>query len=162
MKIFKKVLVGLLIILVIIQFFQPTKNIAAENGNHIYATFTTSAEVKTILTKACLDCHSNNTNYPWYANIQPVAWWLNDHVVDGKKQINFSEYGTYKLRKQFHKIEEVIDEVKAGEMPLNSYTWVHRNAQLSAEEKLVLISWAQNILDTMKTKYPIDSLIKKK
>jgi Haem-binding domain len=163
MKIFKKIFVVLLVILVVIQFIRPTKNTAiAETSNHIYTLYPTSTEVKNVLTKACFDCHSNNTNYPWYANIQPVAWWLNDHIVDGKKHLNFSEYGTYKLRRQYHKMEEVIEEVKANEMPLNSYTWIHSNAKLTIEEKSVLTNWAQSIIDTMKAKYPIDSLEKKK
>ena len=112
--------------------------------------------------KACNDCHSNNTKYPWYASIQPAAWWLNDHVQDGKKHLNFSIYKSYNLRRQYHKMEEIIDEVKDNGMPLDSYTWIHRNAKLSTEEKTRLTNWAQSIMDTMKAKYPIDSLVKKK
>lgn len=163
MKIVKKILLVLLIILVVIQFIRPAKNQSTEvTTNHIYNVYATNENVKTILDKACNDCHSNNTKYPWYANIQPVAWWLNDHIEDGKKHLNFSEYGAYNLRRQYHKMEEVIDEVKEGEMPLSSYTIVHTNAKLTAEEKATLTGWAQSIMDTMKAKYPIDSLVKKK
>lgn len=163
MKIVKKILLVLLIILVFIQFIRPAKNQSTEvTANHIYNVYATNENVKTILDKACNDCHSNNTKYPWYANIQPVAWWLNDHIEDGKKHLNFSEYGAYNLRRQYHKMEEVIDEVKEGEMPLSSYTIVHTNAKLTAEEKATLTGWAQSIMDTMKAKYPIDSLVKKK
>ncbi len=163
MKILKKILIGLLIVFVAIQFFQPTKNKEANiTEQHVYNVYNTPNEVKVILDKACNDCHSNNTKYPWYASIQPAAWWLNDHVQDGKKHLNFSIYESYNLRRQYHKMEEVIDEVKEGEMPLNSYTWIHRNAKLSTEEKTRLTNWAQSIMDTMKAKYPIDSLVKKK
>lgn len=163
MKIVKKILLVLLIILVVIQFIRPAKNQSTEvTANHIYNVYATNENVKTILDKACNDCHSNNTKYPWYANIQPVAWWLNDHIEDGKKHLNFSEYGAYNLRRQYHKMEEVIDEVKEGEMPLSSYTIVHTNAKLTAEEKATLTGWAQSIMDTMKAKYPLDSLVKKK
>lgn len=163
MKIVKKIAIVFLIVLVVIQFFRPQKN--AEliiTENHIYNLYNTSNEVKTILNKACNDCHSNNTNYPWYASIQPVAWWLNDHIIDGKKHLNFSTYKNYNLRRQYHKMEEVIEEVKGGEMPLNSYTWTHGDAKLTTDEKALLTGWAQSIMDTMKAKYPIDSLVKKK
>lgn len=163
MKIAKKIAVGLLVVLVVIQFFRPEKNTELTiTENHIYNVYNTSNEVKTILNKACNDCHSNNTNYPWYAAIQPVAWWLNDHIQDGKKHLNFSTYKNYNLRRQYHKMEEVIEEVKGGEMPLNSYTWTHGDAKLTEDEKVLLTGWAQSIMDTMKAKYPIDSLVKKK
>ncbi len=163
MKLFKKILVGLLVVLIIIQFIQPAKNKEANiTEQHVYNVYSTPNEVKVILDKACNDCHSNNTNYPWYASIQPAAWWLNDHVKDGKKHLNFSIYKSYNLRRQYHKMEEIIDEVKDNGMPLDSYTWIHRNAKLSTEEKASLTNWAQSIIDTMKATYPIDSLIKKK
>ena len=119
------------------------------------------ADVKTILAKACNDCHSNNTVYPWYAKFQPVDWWLNTHVVDGKKHINYDEYTHKTLRYQYHKMEETIEMVKEGEMPLNSYTWVHKDAKLTEEEKAKITGWAQSVMDTMKAKYPLDSLIRK-
>lgn len=163
MKIVKKIAIGLLVILVVIQFFRPEKNTEpAITENHIYNVYTTSNEVKTILDKACNDCHTNNTKYPWYASFQPVAWWLNDHIKDGKKHLNFSEYKNYNLRRQYHKMEEVIEQVKEGEMPLNSYTWTHGDAKLTSNEQALLTGWAQSIMDTMKAKYPIDSLVKKK
>lgn len=163
MKIIKKIAIALLVILVAIQFFRPEKNTeSAITENHIYNVYSTTNEVKTILDKACNDCHTNNTKYPWYASIQPVAWWLNDHIKDGKKHLNFSEYKNYNLRRQYHKMEEVIEQVKEGEMPLNSYTLTHGDAKLTSDEQALLTGWAQSIMDTMKAKYPIDSLVKKK
>jgi hypothetical protein len=163
MKWYKKIFIALLVVLVLIQFFQPQKNTETNiTEQHVYNVYSTPNEVKVILDKACNDCHSNNTNYPWYASIQPAAWWLNDHVKDGKKHLNFSIYKSYNLRRQYHKMEEIIDEVKDNGMPLDSYTWIHRNAKLSTEEKASLTNWAQSIIDTMKATYPIDSLIKKK
>lgn len=163
MKILKKILIGLLIVLVVIQFIRPEKNQSTEKtDNDILAMYPSDASTATLLENACNDCHTNNTKYPWYANFQPVAWWLNDHVQDGKKHLNFSEFGTYKLRKQYHKMEEVIEQVKEGEMPLNSYTWTHSDARLSTEQRAQITGWAQSVMDSMKAKYPIDSLIKKK
>jgi DNA replicative helicase MCM subunit Mcm2 (Cdc46/Mcm family) len=160
---FKKIMLVLLVALIIIQFFRPKKNKSeGSQPNYIGNTFAIPAEVKSIMAKACNDCHSNNTRYPWYSNFQPVLWWLNDHIQEGKKKINFDEYTNKSLRFQYHKMEEVIEMVKEGEMPLNSYTWVHTDAKITAEEKAKITDWAQSITDTMKAKYPIDSLIRKK
>ena len=158
-KVFKPIGWLLLIALVIIQFFHPKKNIhEIDQPNAISKKFQVSADVKIILDKACMDCHSNNTRYPWYNNIQPVAWWLNDHVIDGKKELNFDEYINKRPRFQYRRMEQTIDLVKKGEMPLDSYTWIHKDAILSEEEKTKLFDWAQSVMDTLKTQYPIDSL----
>lgn len=163
MKIVKKILIVLLFALVVIQFIRPEKNQSAEKtANDILAMYPPDTETAGLLDKACNDCHTNNTKYPWYSNIQPVAWWLADHVKEGKQHLNFSEFGTYRLRKQYHKMEEVIEQVKEGEMPLNSYTWTHGDARLTTEQKAQITGWAQSVMDSMKAVYPIDSLIKKK
>jgi hypothetical protein len=160
---FRKIMLVLLAALVIIQFIHPKKNKAeGAQPNYIGNTFAIPADVKTILTKACNDCHSNNTKYPWYANFQPVHWWLNKHVVNGKKKINYDEYTNKSLRYQYHKMEETVEMVKEGEMPLDSYTWTHKDARLTDEEKNKIIGWANSVMDTMKAHYPIDSLIRKK
>ena len=149
----------LLVALIVIQFFHPAKNIhEGDQPNAIAKTFPVPTDVKPILEKACLDCHSNNTRYPWYNNIQPVAWWLADHVNDGKRELNFDDYTNKRLRYQYHKMEEMIDQVKKGEMPIDSYTWTHKDAILSQEEKTKLMDWAQSVMDTLKAQYPIDSL----
>lgn len=151
----KKLLWIVLVLIVIIQFIRPTKNNNPEvSANHIYSMYATSNEVKTILDKACNDCHSNVTKYPWYNNIQPVAWFVSHHVNEGKEHLNFSEFGNYNAKRQSKKLDEVIDEVKEGEMPLSSYTLIHTNAKLSQEEKATLTQWAQSIMDSIKTKNP--------
>jgi hypothetical protein len=161
--IIKKILIFLLVALIVIQFIHPKKNKAAGiQQNYIGNVYTVPADVKNIMAKACNDCHSNNTNYPWYANFQPVHWWLDKHTNEGKKGINFDEYANKSLRYQFHKMEEVVKEVKDGEMPLNSYTWTHKDARLTEDEKNKIINWANTIMDTMKARYPIDSLVRKK
>lgn len=160
---FKKIMLALLVALIIIQFIHPKKNKAeGSQPNYIGNNFTVPADVKTILEKACNDCHSNNSNYPWYANLQPVHWWMEKHIKDGKKHLNYDEYTNRPLRYQYHKMEETIEMIKEGEMPLNSYTWTHKDAKLSEEEKTKLISWAESVMDNMKSKYPIDSLVRKK
>jgi hypothetical protein len=159
----KKILWVLVIAFIVIQFFRPTKNIStAEQTNSFFTAYQTPADVKSILDKACLDCHSNNTSYPWYANLQPVAWFLDRHVRDGKKELNFDEYTNRNLRFQYHKMEEVVEQVEDGKMPLNSYIMIHRDAKLTDAEKQKLIDWANSVMDALKARHPIDSLIRKK
>jgi hypothetical protein len=142
----KKVLLVLLVAFIVIQFIRPAKNQAAGvSANDISKHVEVPANVAKILERSCYDCHSNNTSYPWYSNIQPVAWWLNDHVVEGKAELNFSEFGSYKPKKQAHKMEEVAEMLEADEMPLKSYTLIHTNAVLNAEEKAAVITWAKSL-----------------
>ncbi len=159
MKLFKKIMLALLVIFLVMQAFRPTKNLSANTENDISVSYAVPTEVKTILAKACNDCHSNKTEYPWYANIQPVAFWLNDHVVDGKRHMNFNEFNKYRIAKQYKKLEECIDEVKDGEMPLESYTMIHKNAILTEAEKTTLTNWCLTVRDSIKAKYPADSLV---
>jgi Haem-binding domain len=143
----KKIAIALLVVLVIIQFFKPDRNISSEKStNDITNKYAVPASVQEILKTSCYDCHSNNTVYPWYANIQPVAWWLADHVNEGKKELDFSEFLTYSPKKAHHKLEEVNEMVKEGEMPLQSYTIIHRNAKLSEPQKLEIATWADGLM----------------
>lgn len=159
----KKILLLLLTAIFVIQFIHPKKNKSeAPQPNFLGNVHPVPENVKSILAKACLDCHSNNTRYPWYTKLQPVDWWIAGHIRNAKKQINFDEYSNRSLRYQFHKMEEIVEQVKENKMPLDSYTWIHKDARLTDEEKNTLINWATAIQDSMKAKYPIDSLIRKK
>ena len=160
---FKKILLVLLVLLIIIQFIHPSRNISkGEQPNNISRAFNVPTEVRTVLDKACMDCHSNNTRYRWYFKIQPLDWWLTHHINEGKQELNFDEYTNKPLRYQYHRMESTVDQIKKDEMPLNSYLWVHKDAVLTDSEKNVLISWAQGITNEMKAKYPADSLVRKK
>jgi Haem-binding domain len=159
----KKIFLFLLAALIVIQFIHPKPNKnKADQPHYIGKTFPLPDDVKTILAKACNDCHSNNTRYPWYSNIQPVDWWMNGHIKKGKRGMNLDEYTSRSLRFQYNKMKDVIEQVKEGDMPLNSYTWIHKDAILSQAEKNALINWANSVMDTLKAKYPMDSLIRKK
>jgi hypothetical protein len=154
----KKVFIALLIALVVIQFIQPTKNISGEKSKDITTLYAMPNNVKVIVDKACADCHTNNTQYPWYASVQPVAFWLADHVKEAKSELNFNEFASYRIAKQNHKLEEIIEQVKEKEMPLPSYTIIHKEADLTTEERATLTQWCQSIMDTLKANYPADSL----
>lgn len=157
----KKILLALLAILVIIQFFRPERNESNDGTYAITKTYEVPAEVDEILKVSCNDCHSNKTVYPWYANVQPVAWWLNDHVEDGKRHLNFSEFTNRPIAIQNHKWEEVAEMVEKKEMPLKDYTYLglHSEANLSDEQREVLISWAKSQMSYLKDNYPADSLV---
>lgn len=153
----------MLIALLVIQFFHPKRNKATgEQPNYIGKVYAIPDDVKSILAKACNDCHSNNTRYPWYCNFQPVDWWTANHINEGKRHLNLDEYISRPLRFQYHKLEDIIEQIKENEMPLNSYTWIHKDAKLTDEEKTKLISWAETIQNSMKATYPMDSLVRKK
>jgi len=160
---FKKIMSVLLLALIVIQFINPKKNKAdGEQPNAIGNSFAIPSDVKTIMAKACYDCHSNNTRYPWYAKLQPIHWWMDSHIHEGKGKINYDEFTNRSLRYQYKKMEETAELVKEGEMPIKSYKWTHKDARLTTEERTKITSWAQSVMDTMKAKYPIDSLIRKK
>ncbi|HYK45198.1 MAG TPA: heme-binding domain-containing protein [Parafilimonas sp.] len=159
----KKVLLLLIVVLIVIQFFRPEKNIHAQpQPANISSVYPVPANVDSILVKACDDCHSNNTRYPWYNNIQPVAWWLNHHVHEGKEELNFDEFATYTVARKYDKIKEIKKNVDEGEMPLSSYTLIHKDARLTDAEKQALISWSENIRKQMEATYPKDSLERKR
>ena len=160
---FKKIFLLILILFVLLQLWpRPAKNKGPETGNEISKLYPVPEDVMHNLKTACYDCHSNNTNYPWYASIQPVALWLDDHVKDGKKEVNFSEFRTYNLARQFHKLEEIGEQVKEQEMPLTSYTLIHRNAKLNEADRLAITNWAEATRALMRETYPADSLVRKR
>jgi Haem-binding domain len=158
-KYVRPLLYGLLALLIVAQFYRPARNLSNDQTNHVSTKYPFPAEVETILKSSCYDCHSNQTTYPWYAEIQPVAAWLANHVAEGKRELNFSEFTKRRVAVQNHKFEEIMDNVKEGEMPLNSYTWIHRNAALSAQQRETIVSWAQTNMDSLKVQYPADSLV---
>jgi len=156
----KKILLGILILLVVIQFFRPEQNLSDDNTHHISKMYVVPAEVSDVLKVACNDCHTNKTTYPWYSNVQPVAWWLDHHVTDGKRHLNFSAFTNTSIARQNHKFEEIIETVEEAEMPLPSYTWLglHPEANLTDAQKKTIMDWAQQQMDLLKEKYPADSL----
>jgi hypothetical protein len=149
----KKILLVLSMIFIIIQFFRPAKNLSdAVSQNDITLHFSLSENVQTILKKSCYDCHSNNTVYPWYNNVQPVALWLSNHVNDGKRELNFSEFASYAAKKQYRKLKTIIETIKKSEMPLNTYLWIHKDAILTNDQQTILSNWADSLSKEIKMK----------
>ncbi|MBC7486767.1 MAG: heme-binding domain-containing protein [Cytophagaceae bacterium] len=144
----KKIIFGLIILLVLIQFIRIDKTNPPVDKSKDFITLTQpSDEIKGILVTSCYDCHSNETNYPWYTNVAPLSWWLKNHINEGREHLNFSEWATYTEERQQHKLDECIEEVHEGEMPLSSYTIImHKDAALSPAQKDALNTWIATLI----------------
>ncbi|GLB49994.1 heme-binding domain-containing protein [Neptunitalea lumnitzerae] len=152
----KKILLAIVVIVIVMQFIQPDKNISEEIPQSDFIVLNTPpAEVATILKTSCYDCHSNNTEYPWYGNVAPVSYILANHVNDGKRHLNFSEWGKYNQNQKEHALEEIIEVVEHREMPMTSYISMHEEAALTDTEVKVLN-------DYMTTSLNMTSLYKQK
>lgn len=144
MKFLKKVLFVLFIVFVVAQFFGPEKNQGDLATLEPFLNETNPPEdVHLILKTACFDCHSDYTRYPWYNAITPLNYWLADHVDHGKGELNFSNWAEYSLKRKDRKLEEVMDLIKKKEMPLESYTWTHKDAILSDEQIENVMAWTK-------------------
>jgi len=140
----------LVAILIVIQFFPTPKN---ENTAILATDITKVADVpesvQIVLKAACYDCHSNNTNYPFYVNIEPVGWMLNNHIKNGKDKLNFSDFGSYSRRRQMSKLRSIISQIKDDKMPLSSYTVIHKDAILTTKDKALIIDWSNKTKDSL-------------
>jgi len=147
---FKKILLVLIAVFIAIQFIQPAHNKSEQVVPTDFAKIlVVPNNIKIILQNACYDCHSNNTKYPWYANIQPVAWMMARHIKNGKDKLNFSDFGSNTIRKQISKLKEIANQVKDDEMPIASYKLMHKNARLSAEDKTLMEDWFLKKADSL-------------
>lgn len=146
-KSIKKIFFIGLIIFLLMQLYQPARNQSYEQVNTTDFTkvYQVPKNVEAILRTSCYDCHSNNTLYPLYSFIQPTRSFMESHIKKGKENLNFSEYGNYSSRKQNNKLDRIVKQIKSNEMPLNSYTLIHRNAILDNTKKEVIINWITKI-----------------
>lgn len=150
MRRFKKILLAIFIGFIAIQFVQPARNTNGQVlATDINKVVFVPDSVQTILKRACYDCHSNNTNYPLYAYIQPIGWLLNRHIQDGKKQLNFSEFGAMPKRRQESKLKSIASQIKDEAMPLPQYTLLHKDAILNKTDKDLIIQWANTVKDSL-------------
>lgn len=144
----KKILIGFGVLLVVIQFVRIDKTNPPVDVELDFIHVTNAPEgVAEILKSTCYDCHSNETKYPWYSNVAPVSWWLKDHVNEGRDELNFSSWDTYENKRKKHKMDEAIEMVEEGEMPLASYTITHGEAKLTEEQKQKIMDWFKYVKD---------------
>lgn len=153
MSLKKKILFLVFPAVIAIQFFRPARNKSGQVLPTDFAkVYAVPPPLQTVLKNACYDCHSNNTTYPWYVNVQPVAWMMANHIRNGKEKLNFSDFGSYMGRRRSSKLKEIANQVRDDEMPLSSYKWMHKEARLSAEDKALLIDWFNKTADSGSSK----------
>lgn len=150
-KIIKILFVFLIAAFIVIQFFQPKKNSDGISENHIFEQEIISDEIKSFFTNACLDCHSNETNYLWYHKIAPVSWMVNQHIEDGKKHLNLSNWGEFDIFDKIGALDEICDEVEDEKMPLKVYIIMHKKAKLTKEQVFELCAWTEKLSEELLT-----------
>ncbi|MBK9152972.1 MAG: heme-binding domain-containing protein [Chloracidobacterium sp.] len=134
-----------LVIFAASQFVRPTfSNPEVIPGQPIEDAGTVPPELQMILSRSCNDCHSNKTLYPWYSHITPANWFMADHIDHGRSHLNMSEWGGYTNDQKVRKLEEICEEVSAGNMPLPSYLLLHREAALTQDQKDLICRWTRD------------------
>ena len=142
----RKIILTIGIVFVGIQFIPVNlNNSELEQKNDIIVTENPPQEIAVLLRTSCYDCHSNNSAYPWYDKIAPVSWWVAHHIDEAKEGLNFSEWATFTTKRKNHKLEEMIEVLDEGEMPLDSYLIMHGGAKVSAEQVVQLKNWINTI-----------------
>ncbi len=144
-----KILLATGIAITAIQFIQPVHKNTRTPATDILNIVNIPDSVQSVLKIACYDCHSNNTRYPWYSTIQPVGWLISHHIIKAREELNFSEFGSYSQRRQISKLDGIANSINDDIMPLPSYKLMHKNAQLSAHEKVLIINWARQSKDSL-------------
>lgn len=149
----KIALLFILVIFIIIQFIQPVRNQSLKiYASDISRAYQVPENVQILLKNSCYDCHSNNTRYPWYTSLQPAGWWLASHIKEGKKELNFNEFGNYSSRRQQSKLKAIASSVKDETMPLSAYLLMHKSAELSEPDKELLLNWIKIMQDSVRNK----------
>lgn len=144
MKAVRVALILLVVIFIAIQFIPSglPENKPDDSNSIVHGNLLTS-NVAGLLKTSCFDCHSNQTNFPWYAKLAPSSWYLADHINDGKSQLNFSEWEKYSRREKVGLLDEIKEVVESGEMPLKSYLLLHRDAKLDDDEVKIIGEWVE-------------------
>lgn len=146
----KKISLIVLALLIVIQVFRIDKTIQPlDESKDFIALTSANSDIKNSLITACYDCHSNQPAYPWYSNIAPISWWIKNHIHEGNKHLNFSVWGDYSDKRKHHKLEECVEMIEEGEMPMTSYTLMHKEAKLTDIQKLQLISFFKGQMQQM-------------
>ena len=142
----KKIILFLIAAFIISQFYRPKENRSSETPASDFLEVTNAnSDISAMIKNSCYDCHSNNTNYPWYSKVAPVSWMMAHHVDEGKEELDFSKWSTFSAKRKKKKIKEMIDELKEREMPLKMYLPMHSEAKLSDAQINELITWLKKL-----------------
>ena len=142
----KNGLIFIILLFLLIQSIQIDKTNEPINPTIEFISMTSANhETKNILKSACYDCHSNESHYPWYTNIAPISWWIKHHINEGREHLNFSNWGNYSEKQKHHKLEECVEMIEEVEMPMTSYTWMHQEAKLTDDQKMLLVNFFKGL-----------------
>ncbi len=148
-KRFLKLRTLLLILLgafILIQWYRPAKNVQQKpTAKDFLRQEKAPEQIAQLFQNSCYNCHSNYTNYFWYDNIAPASWYVDGHITDAQAQLNFSNWGAIDDRSRDILLSSIVSVLNEERMPLPSYTLLHTDAKLSAEEKEAIISWVFKI-----------------
>ena len=143
----KKITLAIMSVLVLLQFIPVDRPYEDLNESNDFLVISRASEdIKNMVRHSCYDCHSNQTQYPWYAYLAPISFLISHDVKEGKEHLNFSEWGSYSQGKRAHKLEECTEEIEEGEMPLKIYLPLHPEANFSNEERKKLIDFFDNLI----------------
>lgn len=132
-----------------IQFIQPDKNEAEMSEQHFFKQEVVPTNMQKILADACLDCHSNNTQYQWFHTIAPVSWMVGKHIKNGKNDLNLSNWGEMDVFEKIKNLEQICRETERQRMPLKSYSTLHKKAKLSEEQIAELCQWTTKLSEEL-------------
>ena len=142
----KKIIISAAAILILIQFFRINKENPVVNSSNDFLIINKAPDsIAQTIRSSCYDCHSNETQYPWYSNIAPVSWVIKHHINEGREKMNFSDWGQYSSKKRQRKVDGAIEMIEGNDMPLKSYTLIHRDAILNPAKKDSLIIWLKSL-----------------
>jgi hypothetical protein len=146
----KIIILGVVGIFVLIQFIRPGRNHSGQVPEQsLTLLYHMPDSIHHIVQQSCMNCHSNNTDYPWYASVQPLGWWLDYHICKGKEELNLDEFAEYSDQRKISKLRSMKNQVRDNVMPLRSYTWMHKEARLSDAQKKQLTDWLDKTIDSL-------------
>jgi len=129
---------------IFIQFFRIEKNVSEEVSEHDFLKQNPGMPemLQSTFSRSCYDCHSNNTNYPWYSNIAPFSWVIDQHIRNGKHEMNFSDYDTLTDKQKIAVLDEICESISDTSMPPANYLMLHRDAAIDFDDITSICDWA--------------------
>lgn len=150
MSLKKKILALFVVIIILLQFYPAQKpEVIFNNPNDLTTSSLIPEDVSILLKRACYDCHSNETKFPWYAKVAPSKWIVYKHINEGKEELNFSEWELNSKSDKAELLDEISTVLMDGEMPLEGYVLLHSEAKLTEAEKETIINWTDDLLESL-------------
>ena len=141
----KRIGLSVAVLFVICQLVPIRRDNPAINPSHtVEATEKLTPAVKAVFGRSCLNCHSNQTRWPWYSYVAPVSWMISSDVHDARKAMNLSNWGSYSANKREEKLEEICEQVTNGDMPDRKYALFHRSSRITPQERDAVCQWTED------------------